>query len=194
MTRTVLAAGVAALLLVGIYRIALDRATRVRTGERGGESAAAYPEPEILLRGVTVRQVRADDRSDRFVARRAVYRVLSKDLSAEEVVFTAGTGAGAVRVEAPKVRWDMREERLDLPEGGTARNGAGWAAEMPDARIDLADRVLRASRAAFFFPGVRVAGTGLVWEWKQGTVALSSPESRLLPAPLRRGIRNGGPS
>lgn len=189
-----LAGGVAVLLLAGFYRIALDTATRVRTGGRSADSAMAYPEPEILLRQVEIREVRTAGRSDRFAARRATYRVLSKDLSAEEVVFTSGTGSVAVRVEAPQVRWDMREERIDLPEGGTARNGSGWTAEVPDARIDLSGQVLTASRAALFFPGVRVAGTGLVWEWEEGTVALASPDSRLLPASLRRGSRDGGGS
>ncbi len=187
MIRGILAAGVAALLLAGAYWVALDAASRARSAAEAGESAAGYREPEILLDRVEIREIRKDGRNNRILARRAAYRVLSRDLSAEQVVFAAGEGAGAVEVEAPQLFWDMREERLELPGGGTARNESGWRAEVPRARVDLTRQVLTADRAALSFPGVRVAGNRLVWEWKTGTVELSSPESRVLPESVRGG-------
>jgi len=192
MTRGVLAAGIAALLLAGAIWMVVGPGGRERAGEENAGSAAAYREPEILLNGVEVREIRKNGRNDRVVARRAVYRVLSRNLSAEQVVFKTGDGADTVVVEAPRVFWNMREGRLDLPGGGTARNGSGWEADVPEARIDLPGQVLTADRASLSFPGVRVAGNRLVWEWRSGTVELSSPESRVLPDPLRRGTGKGG--
>jgi len=192
MTRRVLAAGIAVLLLAGAVWVVVGSGARGRTGEENAGSAAAAREPEILLGNVEVRETRKNGRNDRVVARRAVYRVLSGNLSAENVVFRTGDGSGTVVVEAPRVFWNMREGRLDLPGGGAARSGSGWEAEVPEARIDLSKQVLTADRASLSLPGVRVAGTRLVWEWKSGTVELSSPESRVLPDPLRRGSGKGG--
>jgi len=192
MTRGVLAAGTAALLLAGAVWMVTGAGTRARTGEETAGSAVVYREPEILLNGVEVREIRKNGRNDRVVARRAVYRVLSRNLSAEQVVFEAGGGADTVVVEAPRVFWSMREGRIDLPGGGTARNGSGWKADVPEARIDLPEQVLTADRASLSFPGVRVAGNRLVWGWRSGIVELSSPESRVLPEPLRRETGKGG--
>jgi len=191
MTRGVLLGGVVALLLAGACWISLQASTRTREATDTGRSAAGYREPEILLRGVEVREIRKDGRTDRVLARQASYRVLSRNLSAEQVTFAMEGGNGKVVVEAPQVSWNMQEGRLDLPKGGTARNGSGWSAQVPDARIDLLGQVLTANRATLSLPGIRVAGSGLVWRWKDGTVELASPESRLLPGLLRREAGKG---
>lgn len=191
MTRGILLGGVAVLLLAGAYWLALETATRAREATDNGGRAAGYREPEILLHGVEVREVRKGGRTDRVLARQASIAVRSRDLSAEQVTFVTENGNGKIVVEAPRVSWDMREGRLDLPEGGTVRNGSGWSAEAPDARIDLPGRVLTANRATFSIPGIRVAGRGLVWRWGDGIVELASPESRVLPGPFRRGTGKG---
>lgn len=186
MTRGFLAGGVALLLLAGVCWMALQGATRPRGTTDAAGTDAGYREPEILLHGVEVREIRKDGRADRVVARQASYRVLSRHLFAEQVTFAAD-GNGKVVVEAPEVSWNMQEGWLDLPKGGTARNGTGWSAQLPDARVDLQGQVLTATRATLSFPGIHVAGIGLAWRWKEGTVQLDSPESRVLPGSLRRG-------
>jgi hypothetical protein len=186
MNRGILLGGVVLLLLAGAYWMALRTAIRARVAVDTGGSAVGFREPEILLNGVEVREIRKGGRSDRILARQATYKVLTKDLSAERVTFETKNGQGTVVVEAPQASWHMQEERLDLPQGGTARNGSGWNAEVPDARIDLREQVLTANRATLVLPGIRIAGSGLVWRWKDGTMELSSPDSRVLPGPLRR--------
>lgn len=192
MTRGVLLGGLAALLLAGAYWISLQSAVRARDATGNGRNAEVYREPEILLSGVEVREIRKGGRIDRVLARQASYRVVSQSLFAEQVTFAMEDGGGKIMVEAPQVSWNMREGRLDLPEGGTARNGSGWSAQVPDARIDLPGQVLRANRATLSIPGIRVDGSGLVWRWKEGTVELASPESRVHPDPLRRGTGKMG--
>lgn len=191
MTRGVLLGGVAALLLAGAYWMALQAATRTREAADPGRSAAGYREPEILLSGVEIREIRKGGRTDLVLARQALYRVLSKNLFAEQVTFAMEDGNGKVVVEAPQLSWDMQEGRFELPKGGTARNGSGWSAQLPDARIDLPGQVLTANRATLSIPGIRVDGSGLVWRWKDGTLELASPESRVLPGPLRLGTGKG---
>lgn len=191
MTRGIVLGIVAVLLLAGTYWVALQAAVRTKEASDNGDIAAEFREPEILLSGVNVREIRNDGRTDRVLARRASYRLLSGNLLAEQVQFTVEDGNGSVEVEAPRMFWDMQAGRVDLPQGGSARNGSGWSARLPDARIDLPGRMLTATRATLTLPGIRVDGSELVWRWKNGTVELASPQSRLLPDPLRRGIGEG---
>jgi len=191
MTRRVLLGGVAVLLLAGICGMALQGATRTREATGTGGNAAGYREPEILLNGVEVREIRKGGRTDRAIARKASYRVLSRDLFAEQVTFLTEGGNGKIVVEAPEVYWNMQEERLDLPKGGTARNGSGWIVQLPEAWIDLPGQVLTANRATLSLPGIQVAGSGLAWRWKDGTVELAFPESRVIPGSLRQGAGKG---
>lgn len=191
MTRRILLGGIAVLLLSGACWMALQAATRTQDAADVGGRAAGYREPEILLHRVEIREIRKGGASGRVLASRASYRVLSRSLLAEQVTFTTESGNGRVHVEAPRLSWDLQEGRLELPEGGTARNGSGWNIEVPDARIDLPERMLTANRATFSMPGIQVAGGGLTWRWKEGTVELISPESRVLPGPLRSGAGRG---
>lgn len=191
MTRGILLGSVAALLLAGVYWMALQTATRARIAADAGEASVGYREPEILLRGVEVREIRTGGRTGRVLARQASYGVLSRRLAAEGVTLTAEDGDRKVVVEAPRASWEMAEARLDLPDGGTARNGSGWSAEVPGARIDLQGQVLTASRATLSLPGIRVTGSGLVWRWEEGTVELASPESRVVSGMLRGSPRKG---
>lgn len=186
MTRWILLGGVAAVLLAGGGWMTLQAVSRTQEVADHPEGAAGFREPEILLHGVEIREIRQGGQVDKVLASRALYRVLSRSLFAERITFMTENDHGRVLVEAPRLSWNLTEGRIDLPEGGTARNGSGWSVEVPDARIDLPGRALTANRAVFSIPGVRVAGGGLIWRWKDGTVELSSPESRVLPEPLRR--------
>lgn len=176
----VLAAAALALFSVA-YLLSLQAAKSERPFGENGTAAVQYREPKILLEGVEVRELRADGRSHRFSAESASYAVLSKRFSAHRVTMTLQEKGDKVVVRAPRGEWDMERGSVDLPEGGSAENGAGWTASVPDARVEFGERRLTAGKASFSIPGVRVTGSGLVWRWEDGTVELSAPESLVLP-------------
>jgi hypothetical protein len=177
--------------LAGIYLMAMSAAKSTVLLARSGPAAEELREPEIVLRDVEVREIREDGRSYRLSSDNATYSVLSKRLSAEKVTVTLREGRERTVVHAPRARWSMEEGRMDLPEGGSAENGAGWTAAVPEARIDLRAQVMTAPRASLSIPGVRVAGTNLVWRWQEGTVEIDAPKSRVSPERLGAAGRPG---
>ena len=181
MIRGIVLAAAALALFSGAYLLSLQAAKSQQTFGGNGSGAARYREPEILLGGVEVREIRADGRSQRFSAESASYAVLSKRFSAEQVTLTLQEEGDKVVVRAPRGEWDMERGTVDLPEGGTAESGGGWTASVPEARVELGERRLTAGKAILSIPGVRVTGSGLVWRWEEGTVELSAPESLVLP-------------
>lgn len=167
--------------LAGLYLMARSAAKSTILLARSETAAEDLREPEIVLRDVEVRETRDDGRSYRLSSDNASYSVLSKKLSAEKVSLTLREGRGRTVVHAPRARWSMEEGTMDLSEGGSAENDAGWTAEVPEARIDLRAQVMTASSASLSIPGVWVAGTNLVWRWQEGKVELDAPKSRVLP-------------
>lgn len=187
MIRGIALAALALALFSVAYLLSLQAGSNEQPFGGNGTAAAQYREPKILLGGVEVRELRADGRSHRFSAESASYAVLSKRFSAQRVTMTLQEKGGKVVVRAPRGEWNMERGTVDLPEGGSAENGAGWTASVPDARVELGERRLTAGKASLSIPGVRVTGSSLVWRWEEGTVELSAPESLVLPDRLGTG-------
>lgn len=181
MIRSLAIAAAVVACLAGLYLMAMSAAKSTILLARSGPAAGEPREPEIVLRDVEVREIREDGRSYRLSSDNASYSVLSKRLYAETVTLTLREGPERTVVHAPRARWSMEEGRMDLPEGGSAENGAGWTAAVPEARIDLRGQVMTAPSASLSVPGVRVAGTNLVWRWQEGKVEIDAPKSQVLP-------------
>lgn len=175
-----IAAAVAA-CLAGLYLMAMSAAKSTILLANSGPAAGEPREPEIVLRGVEVMEIREDGRSYRLSSDNATYSVLSKRLSAETVILTLPEALERTVVRAARARWSMEEGTMDLPEGGSAENDAGWTAAVPEARIDLRAQVMTAPSANLSMPGVRVAGTNLVWRWQEGKMEIDAPKSRVVP-------------
>lgn len=181
-----------AALIAALGGIALLAAiTAMAPGNRGarGSSAAAHPsEPEVVFQGMEMREIRGEGTQYRLLSDRATYRFLTGGISAVGVTLELPDAAGTVTVRAPKASWDTKTGQVLLPEGGSAENGAGWSAAVAVARLSLPDRQMTAAGAARLSgPGLSVAGSDLVWKWREGKLALQQPKTRLEPArTLRR--------
>ena len=181
MIRKLSAAAAAAALLAGIYLFALDAANRTLLLAGKEPDAVEEAGPEIVLYDVAMREVREGGGDWRLTSGRATYSVLDKRLLAVETTLTLPEPSGGVLVRASRAAWDMDSGRIDLPEGGSASNRAGWSASVPSARLDLRERVMTARGATLSGPGLSVSGANLVWRWKEGKVSLDSPKTFVTP-------------
>lgn len=159
-------------------------------GPRGpfDPSAAGYPsEPEVVLHGVEIREIRKSGAPSRIFSDRATYRPLSGRGSGSSVTLEISGSAGDVTVRAPTASWDMPTGQVVLPEGASAEDNAGWTASVVSARISLAERVLTAPGKVWLNgPGLAVVGDNLVWNMREGRVALQLPKTRLEPSRAMR--------
>lgn len=152
-------------------------------GGLGSPGAGPPSEPEVLLHGVEMREIRKGDAPYRISSDQATYRLLSGKVAASSVTLEISGSAGEeVIVRAPKASWDMPAGQVLLPEGASAENGAGWSASVASASLSLAERVLTApGTARLQGPGLSVVGDNLIWNVREGSVALRQPKTVLEP-------------
>lgn len=190
MTGKLLSGLAAAALLAGACLLAPDQSkgTHSSPGERGDTGGGG---PQIVLRGVEMIESHREGQVYRLVSDSAFYSVRSRQAFASDVTLVLKKTGGDVMVAAPVASWDMNEGRIDLGEGASAENGLGWTATAPRASVDLKSEVITAEEASLTGPGMSVVGSNLRWRWQDGTVALDSPRSTILPgkvlAPGRQG-------
>ncbi|HZW36161.1 MAG TPA: hypothetical protein VFF01_04415 [Candidatus Deferrimicrobiaceae bacterium] len=152
-------------------------------GSRGPSAAAPPAEPEVVFQGMEMREIRGEGTQYRLLSDRATYRFLTGKISAADVTLEIPGAAENVTVRAPVASWDTKSGQVLLPEGGSAESGAGWTAAVASARLSLPDRQMTAAGAARLSgPGLTVAGSGLVWNWREGKMALQLPKTRIEPA------------
>ncbi len=177
-TPLVTAAAVLALAAaVLVARGGRDRAGAPRDVALGAETEG----PRLVLHGVDFVEIRPGGTAIRLQSDRASYAIIRHDLTAEGVVVAVPAPSGEVVVKAPVAAWDMDAGIVRLPAGGRAAGAGGWAAAVPEARLDLAAREMTAAEASLSGPGVTVEGTDLVWRWKDGTMTMDAPRGRVLP-------------
>ena len=184
--------GVAVLLLfAGAYLAALNLASQERFSARGDSRETEPGGPQIVLRGVEMVEMRRGGQVYRLLSDNASYSVMSGHASASRVTVLLKERDGDVVVTAPVASWEMNEGRIDLPKGASARDGSGWSAASPDAAVDLNAEVITAKDARFEGPGLTVEGSNLRWRWQDGTVALDTPRSSILPGRVLPPERQG---
>jgi len=178
-------------VLAGAYLLALDLARSLRLPPGGDGGTADIGGPKIVLRGVEMIEVHREGPVYRLRSDDASYSVMSARVVASGVTLTLKEREGDIVVTAPAAAWNMNEGRVGLDEGASARNDRGWTASAPRAIVDLRSEVIAAEEASLAAPGVTVTGSNLRWRWREGTMALDSPRSRViprnLPAPGKRG-------
>ena len=187
-----LLSGVAVVLLfAGAYLVALNVAREARRTAPGDSKAADAVGPQIVLRGVEMVEMRREGQVYRLVSDEAFYSVRSGYAHASNVTLVLKEGKGDVVVTAPEASWDMNEGWIEFAKGASAKDGMGWTAVSPSAGVDLNAEVITAEDARFEGPGLTVTGTNLRWRWQDGTMALDSPRSRILPGRVRAPERRG---
>ena len=178
-------------VLAGAYLLALDLARSLRLPPGGDGGTADIGGPKIVLRGVEMIEAHREGPVYRLRSDDASYSAMSARVAASGVTLTLKEREGDIVVTAPAASWNMNEGRVGLDEGASARNDRGWTASAPRAIIDLRSEVIAAEEASLAAPGVTVTGSNLRWRWREGTMALDSPRSRIisqnLPAPGKRG-------
>lgn len=190
MTGKILSWAAAAGLLAGACLLVLALPTGPGSSGKGnGEGDGAGP--QIVLRGVEMVEARREGQVYRLVSENALYSVLSERASATEVTLVLNQKEGDIVVTAPVASWDMKEGRIELARGASARSEGGWTAVSPAASVDLKEEVIRAQEARLSGPGLTVVGNELRWSLRNGRVELVSPRSTILPgrdlAPGRKG-------
>ena len=168
-------------VLAGAYLVALDLARSMRLSPGGDGGTADIGGPKIVLRGVEMIEAREEGPVYRLRSDDASYSAMSALVVASGVTLTLSERMGDIVVTAPAASWNMNEGRVDLGEGATARNDRGWTASSPRAIIDLRSEEIAAEEASLAAPGVTVTGSNLRWRWREGTMALDSPRSRIIP-------------
>lgn len=190
MTGKLVSGLVAVAALAGAYLLALDLASGTRlVAENRAEEAGAGP--QVVLRGVEVIETRRGGKVYRLVSDEALYAVLASRVTASVVTLALAERNGGIVVTAPVLAWNMEDGRIDLVQGASARNGGGWTASAPGARIDLKSREITAEEAVLSGPGVTVAGRNLRWRWHDGSMDLDFPRSTVLPGKVRSPERKG---
>jgi hypothetical protein len=135
---------------------------------------------QIALRGVDLRDGREGGPTCRLLADDAIYSTRGKTVSAGGVTLFLPGRRGEAVVRAPRASWDLAAERIALPEGCAAEAPGGWSAAVSAGRIDLKGKVFEGEgKATIGGPGLAVTGERLVWNWKEGTLALEKPVSRI---------------
>lgn len=168
-----------AVFLAGAFLLALD----MFTGTGPSPKESVNPEgggPRIVLRGVEMAEARGGQ-VYRVVSDSASYAVQSGRALASDVTLVLKERDGNVVVTAPVASWDMKQDRIDLPMGATAKGDGGWTAVSPRASVDLRSEVISAEKASLSGPGLKVEGNTLRWRWRDGKVELLAPKSNILP-------------
>lgn len=175
--RALIAAGVfvaagLAVLLAAVFSPARRAAAPPAAGSDGGA--------QIVLRGVELSDLRDAGTVCRLTADRAAWSLAGRTVTADGVtLFLPGRGGESV-VRAPRAAWDLAAATIALPGGCSAEAPGGWSAKAASGRVDLAaDRFHGLGEAAVAGPGLVVRGTELVWSWKDGTIAMEKPVSRI---------------
>lgn len=168
-------------ILAGALLLALNlpACTRVSTEERS--SATDDSGPHVVLQEVDMIEARPEGSVYRLVSDTATYWFETGQVSASGVTVSLKQKGEDVVVTASIASWNMSEGRIELAEGASAGNGRGWTASAPVASIDLISEVISAEEATLAGPGITVRGSNLRWRWQDGTVALDSPRSRIVP-------------
>jgi hypothetical protein len=170
----------ASAILVGAYLMALNLASSTHFPAEG-RAAADDGGPQIVLREFEMVEAGPGERFYRLASDDATYSFRSGQVFASGVTLSLKQQGGDVVVTASLASWNMSEGRIELAEGASAGNGLGWTASAPTASIDLKEEVISAEKANLAGPGITVMGSNLRWHWHDGTVALDSPISRILP-------------
>ncbi|MBF8258005.1 MAG: hypothetical protein HW377_379 [Actinobacteria bacterium] len=153
------------------------------SGNGGITDGESRFEPEIVLQGVDLVEIRKGEAPNRLLSEHATYHVFAGDLSASGVTIRLPGRQGDVVLRTPEAHWDLRAGRIALPVGGTAENGGGWSATVVSAKINLRERILTAhGEARLAGPGLTIEGDNLVWRWRDGKMELERPKTRVLPA------------
>lgn len=168
-----------AVFLAGAFLLAL--AMSAGTGPAVKESGSpGGGGPQIVLRGVEMAEARRGGQVYRLRSDSASYAVQSGQAHASDVTLVLKEREGNVVVSAPVASWNMKQDRIDLPMGATAK-GEGWTAVSPRASVDLRSEVISAQDASLSGPGLEVEGNALRWRWRDGKVELLAPKSNILP-------------
>lgn len=156
-------------------------------GPFGISAAGSRSEPEVILQGVEMREIRKEGAPYKASSEQATYSLLSRRFSGTDVTLELSGNGEELVVRAPTASWDMQTGRIFLPEGGSAESGAGWSAAVAVAYLSLPERMLTsAGKARLTGPGLSVVGDNLVWNWREGTLALELPKTRLEPSRVLR--------
>jgi hypothetical protein len=178
-------------VLAGVYLMALGLARSLRLSPGGDGGTADIGGPKVVLHGVEMIEVHREGPVYRLRSDDASYSVRAASVVASGVTLTLKEREGDIVVTAPAASWNMNEGRVDLDEGASVRNDTGWTASAPRVIIDLRSEVIAAKEASLAAPGVTITGSNLRWRWREGTVALDSSRSRIiprnLPVPGKRG-------
>jgi hypothetical protein len=152
-------------------------------GPFGFSAAGSLSEPEVILQGVEMREIRNEGAPNKATSAQATYSLLSNRFSGTDVTLELPDKGGEMVVRAPIASWDMKTGRIFLPDGGTAESSAGWSAAVDSAKLSLPERMLTSEgKATLSGPGLTVVGDNLVWNWREGTVALDQAKTRILPS------------
>jgi hypothetical protein len=161
--------------------IGLNLASSTRFPAEERSAAADDGSPQIVLREVEMVEAGPGGWFYRLVSEDATYSIRSGKVLASGVTLSLRQQGGDVTVRASLAFWNMGDGRIELAEGASAGNGQGWTASAPNASIDLRSEVISAEEANLAGPGITVEGSNLRWRWHDGTIALDSPRSRILP-------------
>jgi len=152
-------------------------------GPFGISAAGSRSEPEVILQGVEMREIRKEGAPYKVSSEQATYSLLSSRFSGTGMTLELSGNAGEMVVRAPIASWDMQTGQVFLPEGGSAENRTGWTAAVASANLSLPERMLTSTgKAMLSGPGLSMVGDNLVWSWREGTVALKLPKTRLEPS------------
>ncbi len=152
-------------------------------GSSGISTADSRSEPKVILQDVEMQEIRKEGAPYKLSSEQATYSLLSSRFTGTGVTLVLSGNAGEMVVRAPIASWDMKSGRIFLPEGGSAENRTGWSAAVAAANLSLPERMLTsAGKAIVSGPGLSVVGDNLVWNWREGTVSLAAPKTRLEPA------------
>lgn len=156
-------------------------------GPFGFSAAGSRSEPEVILQGVEMREIRKEGAPYKASSEQATYSLLSRRFSGTGVTLELSGNGEVIVVRAPTASWDMQAGRIFLPEGGSAESRTGWSAAVAVAYLSLPERMLTsAGKARLTGPGLSVVGDNLVWNWREGTLALELPKTRLEPSRVLR--------
>ncbi len=150
-----------------------------------GSTGAGESDPELVMSGMVMTEVRPSGVRYRLDADRATYALAGKTVTASGITFALREQAGEVRVTAPAVTWDVEAQSAAFPGGCEAGYPGGYSARVQVAGLDLRDRVFSAfGPATFSGPGFTVDGADLVWRWREGKADLKQPKSVIAPGAI----------
>ena len=147
----------------------------------GGEGSREGGGPKIILREVELVEERPEGQTYRLTSDNASFSIPLGRVEASHVRLWLRKQGGNVIATAPRASWNLDDGRIDLAEGADVGDGAGWNATARRASVDLNAEVIMAKEAFLAGPGLTVEGKNLRWRWRDSTVELDSPRSRVFP-------------